>query len=444
MVCAVIPAGPLIGLLLAAVPLFALSGVLPVLPAVGIGMMLAALALGLADTMLSGRGDRVEVTRQVSEILSLGAQNRVTIVVRNHTGRRLRLQIKDDPPEGFDASQRLHPLTLAPWQSTSVSYLTTPHARGDHEFGDLHLRGLSRLRLGWWQRRVAAGTTVRVYPNLQQLREFDARARRGRLEDLGLRTAQARGEGTEFESLREYVPDDSFRHIDWKATARRNAPITRQYQAERNQTLLLLLDAGRMMGAPAGDEGSRMSRIDHAINAALMLAHVAGRMGDTVGLLAFSDRVKTFVPPSRGGAEAQRMLEELYALEAELVEPDFRAAVTFLRARARKRAMICAFTDLVDPDVSAAALSYLSSLRPRHLPVVATIRDERVEALAAASPATTADAYAKAVAARTVAERDVALARLRGHGVLVCDATAEDLPAAVINRYLSIKRRGLL
>jgi uncharacterized protein (DUF58 family) len=454
----VIPSGLLIGLLLAAVPLVALGGALPMLPAVGLGVMLALVAAGLIDGVLSRARDSVEVRRGVSEVLSLGARNRVELSVGNRTGRTLRLLVKDDPPVEFDTPRRMHRLVLGPWERRTVGYLTTPRRRGDHEFGDLHLRGLSRLRLAWWQRRIEAPRRVRVYPNLLQLREFDALARRGRLEDLGLRSARSRGEGTEFESLREYLPDDSFRNIDWKATARRGAPITRQYQAERNQTLLLLIDAGRMMASPAAEtaadadaaiggpaeQAPEMTRVDYAINAALMLAHVAGRMGDTVGLLVFSDRVKSFVPPARGGAQAERMLEELYALEAELVEPDYRAAVSFLRARARKRAMICAFTDLVDPEVSARALSYLSSLRPQHLPLVATIRDLEIEALAEAEPAVPAEAYEKAVARRTLGERDLAFARLRSRGVMVCDASPENLAAGVVNRYLSVKRRGLL
>jgi uncharacterized protein (DUF58 family) len=138
------------------------------------------------------------------------------------------------------------------------------------------------------------------------------------------------------------------------------------------------------------------------------------------------------------------MLEELYALEAELVEPNYREAISFVRARARKRAMICAFTDLVDPEVSARALSYLSSLRPQHLPLVATLQDTEIEGLAAVEPDTPSAAHEKAVARRTLGQRDLALARLRSRGVLVCDARPHDLAASVVNRYLSIKRRGIL
>jgi len=430
----------LIAVLLAATPLFALGWYEPMLPMVGVGVMVAALVTAMLDARLSRASDQIDVRRRLPQVLSLGTPNPVTIVLSNRSGRRLTLIVKDDAPGRFISPERVRRVRLEPWEQARVTYTTTPHRRGDYEFGDLHVRCLSRLRLAWWQADIPAREAVRVYPNLQQISEFDALARRGRLDEIGLRAARARGEGTEFESLREYVPDDSFRNIDWKATARRGAPITRQYQTERNQTLIIMIDAGRMMAAPAGD----MTRVDYAVNAALMLAHVAQRMGDTVGLLVFADRVKSFVPPSHGASQTERMLEELYALQAELVEPDFRGAVAFLRARARKRAMICAFTDLVDPDISAQALSYLSSLRPQHLPLVATIADEEVEALAAADPDRPSAAWEKALASRTLAERALALARLRSRGALVCDALPGELSAAVVTRYLVIKRRGLL
>jgi len=436
----VVPSALLIGLLLAATPLFALGWYEPMLPLAGVGMMVAVLAAAWLDARISRMRDALEVRRVLPNVLSLGVANTVTIMLRNRTGRTLRLLVKDDPPDEFDTPERVRSLHLEPWQAAQVSYRTTPTRRGDYQFGDLHVRCLSMLRLAWWQRDLPAGEAIRVYPNLQQIAQFDALARRGRLDEIGLRAMRARGEGTEFESLREYVPDDSFRDIDWKATARRGKPITRQFQAERNQTIIIMIDCGRMMAAQVAG----MARVDHAINAALMLAHVAERMGDTVGLLVFSDRVKSFVPPALGTAKTERILQELYALEAEPVEPDFRRAVTFLRTHARKRALICTFTDLVDPDISREALSYLSSLRPRHLSLVATIPDEEIQALARSVPVRPIDAYEKALAARALADRELALARLRSRGTVVADARAADLAGAVVGRYLAIKRQGLL
>ncbi len=434
------PAVGLLAILLAATPLIALAVHYPMLPLVALGVMGSAVIAALLDGAISRSRDMVSVERTVAKILSLGAPEEVRLTLVNRTGRTLRLLVKDEPPQGFAAPERTRRVTLGAHERRTVSYRIISHERGDHEFGSINLRGLSRLKLAWWQRRIEVAETVSVYPNLRQITEFDAKARRGRLEEIGLRTARPRGEGTEFESLREYVPDDSYRSIDWKATARRGEPITRQYQTERNQTVMLLIDGGRMMGARTG----KLARIDYAINTALMLAHVATRMGDTVGLLAFSDRIRSFIAPSHATGQTERILRELYDLQAEMVEPDFRSAIGFLRTRARKRALVCAFTDLVDPDVSAAALTYLSSLRPRHLPMVVTVRDPGIEELAAEVPEVVEEAYEKALAQRTLEERALALARLRSRGAVVCDAAPDELTARVISQYLSVKRSGML
>jgi len=438
-----IPTGPLIGILLVATPLLGLGAVDARAPLLGVGIMLGALLVALADNLISRRTTPLELQRRAPEVLSLGAANRIEVRVRNRCPRAVILLVRDDPPPEFITPDRGGRLRLAAHQERRVAYPTTPHQRGDFRFGDLHLRALSRLRLSWWQRRVPAAETIRVYPNLQDVSRWEALARRGRLQDLGVRS-RLRGEGTEFESLREYVPDDCFRHVDWKATAKRGQPITRQFQTERNQILLIMLDCGRMMAAPPGEDRAALTRLDLSVNAALMLAHVAATLGDWVGMLTFADRIKRFVPPGRGRDQTRRLLEELYSLQAEMVEPDYRAATTYLRSRSRKRALVAAFTDLVDAEVSGQVLAYLAALAPHHLPMVVTIRDESLEALAAQEPSAPLDVYEKAIAVRALADRALALAKLRQRGAYICDARPEDLTAVAINQYLIIKRRGVL
>ena len=442
-----IPTGLLIGILLAATPLLALGALDARFPLLAVGIMAAALLAAAADNLLSRRATLLQAERDTPEVLSLGAPNRIVITVRSRCNHPLILIVKDDPPPEFTTPRRWKRLRLPPHWSQRLSYRTTPYRRGDFRFGDLHVRVLSRLRLSWWQRTIPAAENVRVYPNLQDVRRWEALARRGRLEDLGIR-ARTRGEGTDFESLREYVPDDSFRNIDWKATAKRGKPITRQFQVERNQNLLILIDSGRMMAAPCGAPTSAsaggLTRLDLSVNAALMLAHVAATLGDSVGMLTFADSIKSFLPPGRGREQTRRLLEELYALQPEMVEPDYRTATTYLRSRSRKRALVVAFTDLVDVEVSGQVLAYLAALAPQHLPMVVTVRDQELETLASQSPEEEMDVYEKAIASRALAERELALARLRRRGAHVCDAQPDDLVAAVVNHYLFIKRRGLL
>ena len=434
-----VPTPLLISILLAATPLLWLGVHDARFPALGLGIMGGAMLIAIADNLLSRRATAIELTRESSETLSLGAPNRINIQVRSRCPRPLALTVKDDPPPDFHTPERAAKLRLAPFETARVGYTTTPRQRGDFHFGRLHVRVRSRLRLSWWQRSFSAEEHVRVYPDIQQVRKWEALARRGRLQDAGLRS-RMRGEGTEFESLRDYVPDDSFRDIDWKATVKRGRSITRQFQTERNQSLVILLDSGRMMGSPVRD----LTKLDLCINSALMLAHVAATMGDAVGMLTFSDRIKSFVPPGKGRQQTRRILEELYALQAEMTEPDYRAATTYLRTRSRKRSLVVTFTDLVDTEVSAQVLAYLAALAPQHLPMVVTVRDQGIEELREQTPSDALHVYEKALAGRALEERELALARLRQRGAYVCDARPDDLVAATVNQYLAIKRRGLL
>jgi len=434
------PTGLLITILLAATPLFALGAYDLSFPQLGLAVMAVALLVALLDNLISSRAARLEVSRELPQVLSLGAENPVAITVGSRSPRALRLLVKDDPPAEFITPSRQRSLLLAPYDERQVRYVTTPVERGDADFGDVHVRGLSRLRLSWWQRRVRAAEGVKVYPSLVDVYKYQALARRGRLEDMGLRAVRMRGEGTEFESLREYVPDDSFRRIDWKATAKRAQPITRQYQVERSQNLMILVDSGRMMSAHCGP----LAKLDLSVNAALMLAHVAATSGDAVGLLTFADRVKSFLPPSKGHGQTRRLVEELYNIEAELVEPDYRGAFGYMRNRARKRALVAVFTDLVDAEVSGQLLAYLGALAPHHLPLVVTVRDEQLAAISRQPPTDGVGAYEKALASKALHDRALVLARLRQRGALVCDAAPDQVVAMTVSHYLAIKRQGLL
>jgi uncharacterized protein (DUF58 family) len=435
-----VPTGLLMAILLLATPLFALGAYDLSFPQLGLGIIVAALLVALADNLLSRRSAQVQVSRELPQVLSLAADNWVTITVRSRTPRALRLLVKDDPPPEFITPTRRGSMALARYDARQFRYVTTPVSRGDAAFGDVHLRGLSRLRLSWWQRRVEAAEAVKVYPNLVEVYKYQALARRGRLEDMGLRAVRMRGEGTEFESLRDYVPDDPFRHIDWKATAKRARPITRQYQVERSQNLMILVDSGRMMAAHCGD----LTRLDLSVNAALMLAHVAATSGDAIGLLTFSDRVKSFLPPAKGQDQTRRLVEELYNLEPDLVEPDYRGALGYMRNRARKRALVAVFTDLVDAEVSGQILAYLGALAPRHLPLVVTVRDEQLQTTSQQAVADGLAAYERALASKVLQDRALVLARLRQRGALICDAPPDQVVPMTVNHYLAIKRQGLL
>ena len=279
-----------------------------------------------------------------------------------------------------------------------------------------------------------------MYPPLvsMRLRASVAEALR---REAGMRPIRQLGEGRLFESLREWVPGDDLRHIDWKATARRNKVITRQYEAERRQQVLLMLDTGRLMTAQIA---SGVSRLDFAVQAALELAYAAAQHDDNIGIMAFADGVQHFVAPQRGRTGVRRVLDVLAVLEPKVVEPDYPGAFRYLAARNRKRALTVLFTDVIDRFASDALVANVATLRPRHLPLAVTLRNSELDAVATLRPETTRDAFRKAAAEELLHAREEALGHMRRAGVLVIDVTPERAAQAVVAKYLDLKRRGTL
>jgi uncharacterized protein (DUF58 family) len=431
-----------LSLLLLLVPsvLVAASAYQPTLLPWAAGVFAGVVVVATLDWWLSRSRARIEIEREVEEKLSLGAENVARLRVSNRSRLPAVLQVKDDPPAQFDTPQRRFSLCLQPFESQALTYHTRPLNRGRYVFGNLHVRGRSLLGLSWWQRSFLAAQEVAVYPNLLEIRRYEMLARSDRLQQAGFRTTRLPGQGTEFENLRDYTPDDEYRSIDWKATARKGRPITRQYELERSQTMMLLIDAGRMMSATSGE----MAKLDYAVNAALMLAYVATHKDDAVGLIAFAESVKAFLPPRKGQAQVGRLTEALYDLQPVLVEPNYAEALGLLHSRARKRALIVVFTDLVDVDASRRLLAHLSALAPRHLPLLITLRDTSLQDAARQAPEETFDVYRQAMARQVLADREAALAVLRHRGVLVLDTTPERLTVDAVNQYLALKARGRL
>ncbi|HET6579671.1 MAG TPA: DUF58 domain-containing protein, partial [Gemmatimonadales bacterium] len=248
------------------------------------------------------------------------------------------------------------------------------------------------------------------------------------------------GEGRLFEGLREWVPGDETRIIDWKATARRGKPIARQYEDERRQQVLLVIDAGRLLTA----EVDGVPRLEAVLTAAVQLARAAVDHDDNVGLMIFADEVQRYVAPARGRRALRAVLEGLARAEGRLAESDYPAAFRYLAAHNRKRALTVLFTDVIDRTASEALVAHAATLRPRHLPLAVTLRDPALEAMASARPDTSAGAFERAAAEELLGAREAALAEMRGRGVLVLDVPPGAAAEAVVARYYQLKRRGVL
>ncbi len=427
-------------LLLLAAPLLAAGTWAASLQWIGGLFVLLFLALLALDWRLAEGISRFEVGRSHDTKLSLGADNPIQVQVRNRSRRPASIWLRDEPPDQFKIETRILTAQIPARQTWQASYHVHPIRRGDYQFGDLNLRWQGPLGLIVRQARIAAAGPVKVYPNLIDVRRYDLLLRNNRLQELGLRHTRMFGEGTEFERLREYLPDDGFRRIDWKATARRNRPVTVEYQTERSQNVIAVLDTGRMMQTPV----DQIAKLDYVINAVLLLAYVATGKGDKVGMMSFADDVSRFVSPRQGRGQFYRILELLYAVEAQPVEPDYRRALSYLALKQRKRSLIVIFTDLSGGLSMQSLVSHVSVLARRSLPLVVTISDPDIHAAARQRPRSSLEVYQRAAAGQLLDQRQVALDSLERQGVLTLDVPASQLSVAVINRYLELKGRMLL
>ncbi|HET7456800.1 MAG TPA: DUF58 domain-containing protein [Gemmatimonadaceae bacterium] len=357
-------------------------------------------------------------------------------------------------------------LRLAPGDEATLPFGVVGRERGVHPLGPVALDVTGPLGLMRRTLTYAPGDTVTVAPSIAAVRTFRLLALQHRLRDAGLRNVRRRGAGTAFASLREYVVGDDPRRVDWKATARRGTLITREYTVEQGQTVMIAVDAGRLMTQLVGTDPP-VSRFEYALSSALVLADVAAHSGDAVGLILFDDEVRAFVPAARGRRALQAMRDALVPARATMAEPDYAAAFRTLAQRHRKRSLFVLFTDVIDVRASQALIAHATRGAARHLPLVVALRNDALVAAATPAPAetdaawaasgasaavgggpsvshprTTDALYERAAAEELLSAREAALGAMRAAGVSVVDVSPTAMTAAVVNRYLELKQRG--
>ena len=408
------------------------------------GVIVLAALWELFAVMQVRRSLRCE--RKVSEVMEISAQSEVNIVVANPTNLPLMVAVKDEPPSDFqwDAPTKrpdqILPLlsTLLPPRSrVSLRYLVTPMRRGEFKFGEVNLRLSTPLMFVWLPVRYPLPQTVRVLPNLAQARKYSLLMRKVRMREMGFRPIPLKGAGTEFSSLRDYLPDDDPRWIDWNATARRGRLVSKEFELERGQNIVAILDAGRVMATRLDG----LTKLDHAVNAAAFVLFIAHNLEDRVGLMIFSDRIQRWLPPSKGVRQWESILEALRQVEPQLVEANYASAFAHLLQNLPRRSLLLIFTDLIDPDTSEALITHAKLLAEKHLVIVVALSDYELRSLLAEPIDETSDLYRQAAAVAVLNDRLRAVAQLRESGVNVLDTSPEALFNALLEHYLLAKRR---
>jgi len=390
------------------------------------------------------KSNAVKVTRYPLQRLSIGRDNPVVLSVQS--GNQVsKIRLRDYYPLEFEVSKATLDASLEANSFQELTYTIHPDSRGEYQWGDIQVRQLGPWGLAWHDWKIPASQTVAVYPDLVGLRSLSIRLT---LENTGtMRQARRIGMGTEFAELREYGVGDDIRLIDWKATARRSRPLVRVLEPEREQTLIILLDRGRLMTAQV----QGLKRFDWGLNATLSLALAGLHRGDKVGIGVFDREVTTWIPPERGQHQLPKLIERLTPILPVLLEPDYVGAVTKLVNQQTRRALVVLITDIVDVTASAELLAALVRLTPRYLPFCVTLGDPQVDRLAHTPPILEKETqgaieatYARAVALDLLAQRQVAFAQLKQKGVLVLDAPANQISEQLVDRYLQLKARNLL
>jgi uncharacterized protein (DUF58 family) len=391
----------------------------------------------LVDLLLLRQPVRLALERQIPHSLPVNRWSSVGLLLRHDLQRPAYVQLFEQLPAGVGSHGLPATLLLQPGHDLRAEYQIRPYDRGDLTLGRALL--LRNSTLGCWQlkQRLGEASSVRVYPDFALISGYLAMLPDQRSAMLGIRKAQRRGQGTEFHQLREYRHGDALRQIDWKATSRRRELIAREYEEERNQQLLFLLDSGRRMRSREGE----LSHFDHALNAMLLLAYIALRQGDVVSAMSFG-AVDRWVPPQRGAPSINRLLNAVYHLQSGTAASDYIAAAERVMTRQRKRTLIVLLTNLREEDQDLVPA--LELLRSRHLVLLANLREEALTAVLG-SPVTDFDhALRYAGAVHYLQQRERLQRLLQGMVDLLIDSTPTELPIRIVNGYWSIKRSGRL
>ena len=383
----------------------------------------------------------VEITRELPLRLSIGRDNSVILKVQAGKVDTV-IQVRDYYPQEFAVSENTITANIYANQNQELIYTVYPNQRGEFSWGNIQVRQLGMWGLGWYDRQIPQNTQVKVYPDLIGLRSLSIRLT---LQSSGsIRKIRQMGIGTEFAELRNYRSGDDLRFINWKATARRaygnTGLLVRVLEPEQEQTLLILLDRGRLMTAQV----QGLQRFDWGLNTTLSLALAGLHRGDRVGVGVFDRQIHTWIPPERGQHQLNRLIDKLTPIQPELLESDYLGAVTHVVKQQSRRALVVVITDLVDITASSELLAALTRLAPRYLPFCVTLADPQVDKLAHTFTENVTQSYIRAVALDLLAQRQLAFAQLKQKGVLVLDAPANQISEQLVDRYLQLKARNQL
>ncbi len=403
------------------------------------GLLLALLLLAMLDALRLRRRPSPRLQRQVPGSLALGRWGEVRLALEHDFLQPLTVQVFDHVPDGLTVENMPQPIDLRPGERSELGYRVRPLRRGHFSFSRCEIYLPSPMGLWSARRFIEADDATRVYPDFARLYGAQLLGVDNWLSQLGVRQRQRRGLGLEFHQLREFREGDSLRQIDWKATARQRTPIAREYQDERDQQIVFMLDCGRRMRS----QDDELSHFDHALNACLLLSYVALREGDAVGLCTFAGDQPRYVAPVKGSSQLNLLLNAVYDLDTTRRTADYQAAASQLLARQKRRALVVVVTNLRDED-DEALLTAVKRISRQHRVLVASLREEVLDQLRQGPVQTLPEALAYSGTIDYLNTRNQLHDRLSAQGLAILDTLPSELGPALVTRYLGWKKAGVI
>ena len=421
-----------------AVSLFVLSYFVPILfNAAVLLLIMISITIMVEAWLLYRKKDGLLADRVLKNRLSMGDENKVVIRLQNHYDFKIDCTILDELPFQFQDRNWKREAVLGPEDATDLEYSIQPKQRGAYEFGDINVYVQGPLKLVSRRYIFPRGQTVKVYPSYVQMRRFGLMAVSSHLQQTGVKRLRKLGHSMEFEQIKEYVRGDDYRTINWKATARRGDLMVNNYMDERSQQIYCIINKGRVMKMPF--EG--MTLLDYAINAALVISHVALQKQDKAGLISFGQGLDVFLQADKKPTQISHILEALYKQETDFLEPDFEKLFSAVRNRISHRSLLILFTNFESLESLHRELPFLKRLAHYHLLVVVFFENTELRFLAEERASTVEDIYIKTIADKYRNEKKLIAKELQAQGIIAVLSSPQQLTLNTLNKYLELKNR---
>jgi uncharacterized protein (DUF58 family) len=407
-----------------------------------IGLLLFLFAMIMDFSLLFFAGSRkISLVREIPERLSNGDENIITIFVKNDYAFPVSVEIIDEIPQQFQKRDFTFTTRIEAFGEEQLEYTLQPFQRGEYDFGKTHVYAGTVVRL--FIRRFSFGEpnrVVAVYPSFLKMRQYELLAISNRLTEVGIKRIRKLGTHSEFDQIKEYVSGDNYRTINWKATAKRNRLMVNQFQEERSQQIINIIDKGRSMKMPFNG----MTLLDYAINSTLVLSNISLQKYDKAGLITFNKTVDSFLPPERKKGTITLLLEMLYKQETHFLESDFSLLATYLRRKVTHRSLIILYTNFHSPPSVKQQINYLKNIAKHHLLLVVLFENTEVSALLKDDTKNVKDIYTKTIAEKYNYDKRLIIREFKKHGILSIYTRPEALSANIINKYLELKNKGMI